>query len=138
MTAGLYKPGQGYMTRMVSAIALGVLVFLGVSWLWEQLAPIRFESVETVYIQGAASVLTIVLFGILGWILIGRNPRSVDFLIATEGEMRKVHWSSRREVFGSTWVVIVLTLFIAVYCYLFDLVFQFFFNQIGVLELAGT
>ena len=35
-------------------------------------------------------------------------------MIATEGEMKKVNWSTRREIIGMTWVVIGLTVFIAV------------------------
>jgi preprotein translocase SecE subunit len=57
-------------------------------------------------------------------------------MIATEGEMKKVNWSSRREVLGSTWIVIALTIFIAILCFSYDRIFQIFFQWMGVLESA--
>ena len=65
---------------------------------------------------------------------LGRNPRSVDFLIATEAEMRKVNWSTRREVMNSTGVVIVTMLAIAVFSFVCDRAFAWSFLQVGVLD----
>jgi preprotein translocase SecE subunit len=65
---------------------------------------------------------------------LGRNPRTVDFLIATEGEMKKVNWSTRREVVNSTGVVIFTMLVIAIFCFLCDRGFAWTFLQIGVLD----
>jgi len=135
--AGIYKPGQGYWTRLMSAISLAGLVLMGVSWLWGTLSGTRIRGIETVYIQGAASILVIGFFALLGYHLIGRKVRVVDFMIATEGEMKKVNWSTREEVLGSTWVVIFLTFLVAAYCLAFDLVFSTFFKSIGVLKDAG-
>ena len=90
-----------------------------------------------VYIQAVGAVIAIAFFGWLGYYLIGCKPKVVDFMIATEGEMKKVNWSSRREILGSTWVVIAMTLFIAVYCFSFDFVFQIFFRFIDVLETTS-
>ena len=135
--AGIYKPGQGYWTRLMSAIALAGLVLMGVSWLWDTLAGVRFGGLETVYIQGGSAILVIAVFALLGYYLIGRKPKTVDFMIATEGEMKKVNWSTRREVLGSTWVVIFLTFITAAYLLLFDLLFSTFFRSIGVLKDAG-
>jgi len=135
--AGIYKPGQGYWTRLMSAIALAGLVLMGVSWLWDTLAGARFAGLETVYIQGGSAIIVIAFFALLGYYLIGRKPKVVDFMIATEGEMKKVNWSTRREVLGSTWVVIFLTFLTAGYLLVFDLVFSSFFRSIGVLKDAG-
>lgn len=134
--AAIYKKGQGYWTRLMSAIAFGMLVLMGVVWLWNLLASAKFGDIQTVYIQAGAAVVMMAVLGWIGFRLIGRSPKVVDFMIATEGEMKKVNWSSRREILGSTWVVIALTLFIALYCFTFDLVFQVFFEWIGVLEKA--
>lgn len=134
MTGGIYKKGQGYWTRTMSAVALGTLVLMGVAWLWDVLAVASIGELEPVYVQGGASIVAVIVIGLVGWWLIGRNPRSVDFMIATEGELKKVNWSSRREVLGSTWVVIGLTIFVAIFCLLFDLGFQRVFTAIGVLK----
>jgi preprotein translocase SecE subunit len=71
---------------------------------------------------------------VLGYWLIGRSPRMVDFMIAVESEMKKVNWSSKREIMGSTWVVIGLTIFLALLCFLFDALFRMIFAWMGVLE----
>ena len=136
MTTAIYKPGQGYWTRLMSAIALSLLVLMGVVWLWKLLATVRIGTWEPVYIQAGVATVIMAVFGYLGYYLIGRKPRVVDFMIATETEMKKVNWSSRREIIGSTWVVIGLTVFLAIVCFGFDAVFQFIFQQLNVLETS--
>ena len=75
---------------------------------------------------------------LLGFIAIlwthGSMPKTTDFLIATDGEMRKVHWSTRKEIQGSTIVVIVATFLIAAFLYAFDSLFSTIFRSIDVLQ----
>lgn len=134
MPAALYKPGQGYWTRTMTAIGLGLLVVMGALWVAGLLANVRIGGYEPVYTQAAVVVLILAVFGTLGYWLIGRKPRVVDFMIATESEMKKVNWSTKREIIGSTWVVIGLTVFISLFCLLFDLTFQWIFQMMNVLE----
>lgn len=135
MALGIYKPGQGYWTRVMSAVGWGTLVLMGVAWLWKVLAGVRIGSVENVYIQGGMAIVALAFFGWLLYYLIGLKPRVVDFLIATEGEMKKVNWSTRREIIGSTWVVIAMTVFLAALIFVLDFViFAQFFRWIGVLK----
>mgnify|MGYP001497134104 CR=1 FL=1 len=136
MSVGIYKKGQGYWVRLMSAIGFGLLVMMGVVWLWDQLSGVQVGSVEPVYIQGGVAVLTVAISGLIGYHLLGRKPKLVEFMIATEGEMRKVNWSTRREVVGSTILVILLTLFIALFCQVADLGFSAFFQWAGVLDTA--
>ena len=137
MNAGIYKKHQGYYTRVYSGIAMGTLVLMGAKWLWDQLGGVRIGDMQPVYVQAGGAVILITVFSIIGYHYIGRKPKVVDFLIATEGEMKKVNWSSRREILGSTWVVIGLTIFIAILCFTFDLLFQSFFRAVGVLQSAS-
>jgi preprotein translocase SecE subunit len=132
----IYKKGQGYWTRLMSAIALGLVVAMGAVWLWKLLETVQIGNIEPVLVQAAAVVVLLGVFGWLGYWLIGVKPPVVDFMVATEGEMKKVNWSTRREILGSTWVVIALTVFIAVFCFAFDRAFQLFFTGIDVLETA--
>lgn len=134
MAIGIYKQGQGYWTRLMSAIGVGMLIFMGGVWLSSELANIRLFGMEPVFTQGFAFLLVAAVFGWLAFTYLGRNPRSVDFLIATEGEMKKVNWSSKREIMGSTWVVIGFTVLVAILCFVLDLVFQRLFIEVGVLE----
>ncbi|MAI67146.1 MAG: preprotein translocase subunit SecE [Phycisphaerae bacterium] len=134
MSVGIYKQGQGYWVRLMSAIGFGLLVMMGVIWLWDQIGGIQIGNLEPVYVQGGVSVIVIAICGLIGFQLIGRKPKFVDFMIATEGEMRKVNWSTRREIVGSTILVILLTLFIALFCKVVDLAFSAFFQWIDVLQ----
>jgi preprotein translocase SecE subunit len=134
MSTALYKPGQGYWTRMMSAIGLGTLVVMGALWAASQFATVRIGGREPVYTQALVFLIITGAFAVLGYWLIGRKPRVVDFMIATESEMKKVNWSSKREIIGSTWVVIGLTIFLAVLCWAFDIAFKVVFTWMKVLE----
>jgi preprotein translocase subunit SecE len=84
---------------------------------------------------GIAFFLTAALGALAYWVSFS-NRKSSDFMIATEGEMKKVSWSSRREVIGSTKVVIVITILLAALLFLVDLLFQHLFRAIGVLKVG--
>ena len=118
----------------MSSIGDGLLIMMGVDWLWDQLSIVRIGSIEPVFIQAGVSIIVLVTGGLIGYQQIGRKPKHVDFMIATEGEMRKVNWSTRREIVGSTILVILLTLYIAIFCQIADLGFSAFFRWFGVLE----
>jgi preprotein translocase SecE subunit len=134
MFAGLYKPGQGYYTRLLSLIGLSLIVLMGVAWMWKLLANTRFGPfTQPVYVQALSAVVLVAVFGAIAYVLIGRKPRVVEFMIATESEMKKVNWSSRREIMGSTWVVIGLTIFLAMFCFGFDFAYAWVFRALGVL-----
>jgi len=134
MAINIYKPGQGYWTRTVSGIAGGVLLVGGVWWVWQQLSVIQWT--YTVYLQGAAAVVLLAVFGALLYRYLGTRPRSCDFLIATEGEMKKVNWPSRKGVAGATWVVICCVVAMALLLFIADLTFAWFFERIGVIQAS--
>ena len=134
MSVGIYKQGQGYWVRLMSAIGFGLLVMMGIVWLWDQLGGVRVGEIEPVYVQGGVAIVVVSVFGLVGYHLIGRRPKLVDFMIATEGEMRKVNWSNKREIIGSTVLVILLTILIAIFCKIADLGFTAFFQWINVLQ----
>jgi preprotein translocase SecE subunit len=231
MPLGIYKPGQGYWVRVLTATFAGVLLLAASAWLWGQLElasgwiPVRnwevtvrpaegiaepgaslvllgeprragdpvpqigtgeVRSIEPltagvrVEITGidmaaghdptqirsigppptgeatlsgpvvgtplgrpifdplflqAAGVGFLILLG-AGFIFyyIGSKPGSVEFLIATDGEMKKVNWSTRKDILGSTWVVIVWSAMIASGLFIVDLAFSRFFIFVGILE----
>jgi preprotein translocase SecE subunit len=80
------------------------------------------------------AALVILLGAVLVYRIVGQQPKQVDFLIATDSEARKVNWSTRKEVIGSTWVVIGAMFLIAATLFVIDLAFQGAFTAIGVLE----
>ena len=136
MSFAIYKPGQGYWTRTMSAVGLAVLALMGVHRLWGLLGTIRIGKIEPIYVQAGVAVVILTVLTLIGYYLLAAKPRVVEFMIATEGEMKKVNWSTRREIVGSTWVVIGLTIFLALLCFLFDSVFQWMFQVMGVLKTA--
>ena len=64
------------------------------------------------------------------------KPSNVDFLIATDSEMKKVNWTTRKELIGSTKVVIFFVILISLILFLLDLLFGYFFQMIKVLEFG--
>ena len=134
MAVGIFKPGQGYWTRLMSAMGWGTVVVLGAAWLWDLLRTAKVGNIETVYVQAVAALAFVVVFGLLLYYYLGVNTKVVDFMVATEGEMKKVNWSTRREVLGSTWIVLALTAFTTVFVGLLDFIFARIFLWMGVLE----
>ncbi len=87
-----------------------------------------------IYLQAGVTAVVMLIGSVAVYFLIATNRRSVDFLINTDGEMRKVNWSTRKEIIGSTQVVIVAAFLIAAILFGIDIGFQFFFRAIGVLQ----
>lgn len=132
MSSVIYKHGQGYWTRLMSAVGWGIVVAFAALWAWNQLATINVE--QPVYYQGAIAGGLLLIGGLFLYWLIYVNKRTGEFLIATDGEMRKVNWSTRREIIGSTWVVIAISVIIAAVLWVTDFFFSQIFIRIGVLK----
>jgi preprotein translocase SecE subunit len=132
----IYKKGQGYWTRMgtaVGALLLGVLV---TAELWRKLQghfkvtnPANADKISLI-----ASAAFALIYALFTWRLINK-PRNVDFLIATDSEMKKVNWTSRRELIGSTKVVILFMFAIALFLFVLDFEFGQNFYYLRVLEI---
>ena len=137
MRFAIYKPGQGYWTRMMSAIGAATLVLTGVAWLWARFQAWFRDADALIYYQASMAVIMIAFFGALLFYLLNK-PRIADFMIATEAEMKKVNWPGRREIIGSTWIVICGAALMAVWLLAFNLIFGWFFLEIGILEATGN
>ena len=130
----VYKPGQGYYTRMGTVVGVAVVSLLGILWAWDYMQGWKLGSVNPLYTATAGSILIGGIVTFVMYSLVFVKPKTVDFLIATEGEMKKVNWSTRREIVGSTGAVIMTALVIAVFCYVIDIGFFAFFRAINVLD----
>lgn len=86
------------------------------------------------YLQAGVAGAIMLLGAIVLYYLVGAQKKSVEFLVATDGEMKKVNWTSYKEVKGSTIVVIAATFLIAGFLFLVDTAFSTFFSFINVLE----
>jgi preprotein translocase SecE subunit len=127
MSAVIYKPDQGYWTRTMSAVAVGVIALAGAAWFYQQLVGFN------IYLRGGvAGGFMVIMAAAIYWVY-GSNRKTVDFFIATEGELKKVNWSTRREIMGSTWVVVIVSLSIAAILFIVDIFFKELFSAIGIL-----
>jgi preprotein translocase subunit SecE len=130
----IYKQTQGKYTRVITFVSGMVLATIGAIWLSNKLEVLQGQ--WKVYLQyGLSAALWVGSAGLLFFVV--NKPKMADFMIATEGEMKKVSWSSRKEIIGSTKVVIFATLALAVLLYVVDMIFQTFFVSIDVLRLSG-
>ncbi len=97
-------------------------------------AKTRIPIFPLIYLQAGVTATIMLIGAVAVYFFIATNRRSVDFLINTDGEMRKVNWSTKKEIIGSTQVVIVAAFLIAAILFGIDLGFQAFFKFIGVLQ----
>ena len=129
-----YKPEQGRWTRNGTLVGAGLLVAWGALAIYDQLQMFQGDDFTSLFItRGIPMAFGAVCF-YLAWRLTYAKRTTSDFMIATEGEMKKVNWSTRREVIGSTKVVIMFTAFLATFLFLADLGFQQLFKAIGALK----
>jgi preprotein translocase subunit SecE len=121
----VYKPGQGKYTRLISGLSVAVVVAIGCWRLYEMLAATDWNA----WIVFLVPLIVFVAAGVgIYWLL---NKSSVaDFMIASEGELKKVNWSSRKEVAVSTFVVIVVVVAMAMLLGATDMVFQLVFDKL--------
>jgi preprotein translocase subunit SecE len=140
----LYKPGQGYWTRMGTAGAVALLIAMLARFLYISLNTRTrldwvFNAARNLDEQGFPKIKLIItgLFclgsALLAWFYLNK-PKVVDFFIATESEMKKVNWTSRKEIVGSTKVVIGFMFIVAGLLFVYDQYFTRIFYLVGVLR----
>ncbi|MDY6912988.1 MAG: preprotein translocase subunit SecE [Planctomycetota bacterium] len=91
-----------------------------------------YVSTQVTVMRFGLPLLVLIGLGIFMFWMVNR-PKSADFLIATEGEMKKVSWSSRKEISGSTKVVIITTFILASILFGVDMMFTWLFGKLGIM-----
>jgi preprotein translocase SecE subunit len=130
----IYKKGQGKYTRLGTAGGAALLGAL-ITWqIYDQIPKFFADTERGRRIALISAAVFAALYGLIGWRLMNK-PSNVDFLIATDSEMKKVNWTSKRELIGSTKVVILFMFAIAVILFLLDLLFNTVFYSIRVLNI---
>ena len=119
----IYKRGQGYYTRMYSALMMFVIVAFGCYALYGKLRGTNIW-VETLVPAGLCVVLGFLIY----WLM--NKPNFADFLIAAEGEIKKVSWSSRKEIAISTFIVIFVVASMTIMLFAADFVFKYLFMEV--------
>jgi preprotein translocase subunit SecE len=128
--ATLYKPMQGRYARIYKAVGLGVIVALG---LWRLFEVVHDAPPATRF--GIPTAVGAVLFWIIFRLV--QYPPFVEFLIATEGEMNKVSWTSREDLYRATSVVLTTVFLMAVFLFGVDWLWSNLLQLIGVLKFGG-
>lgn len=129
----LHKPGQGTYVRWCTAVGGAILALAGAQFLYERLS--------VVFVGDHPMRLVIPIIALAGlaylvWWMTGANRTSVEFMIATEAEMKKVNWSSRKEVIGATKVVILTVLAMSVLLFAIDIISIAIFSMIGIYKVS--
>ncbi len=136
MSLGLYKWPQGRILRYLAAAVGLSYVSYGAHrfYAWKSGDALPFAApgaLPEIFNLGYVGALLVLLAGTLAiYFVVFTNAKAADYLIAVEGEMRKVYWpkikpwfSWSSELWGSTYVVIIVVVILSVFIKLIDLVF---------------
>lgn len=123
---GLYKPTQGRITRQITCATVWAVVLLASFKLYHTL----YDAAEWQYI----APFGLLVIGMWAGYRMVNYAKFADFLIAVEAEMNKVSWPSWAELVRSSIVVIFVIFFLAIVLFGYDMLWQFVFKAIGVLQ----
>ena len=125
---GLYKRSQGRIARQVTFAALTIIIALGCWSLSEFLGgyATQYPDWNAATRNFVRFVIPLLLLAAGAWasFRMVQMPAFADFLISVEGEMNKVSWPSRGELFRASIVVMVVIFFLAAVLYLYDAVLR--------------
>ncbi len=125
MILDIYKSGQGKNTRLFSAFGLAIIAGAGCYQLYQSLNAQDINPwVETLLPVGLFAGLAFLIF------LLVNKQKVADFMISSEGELKKVSWSSRQEIIASTMIVIIVVIAMGVLLGTADFGFSMFFNEL--------
>jgi len=142
-----FKYNQGQRVRRATLIALLVVVALG---LWQNLRTGLFArgnweillpntDVALVGLFNVNYTLPFLIFCLCGWLAwrVVNWPGFADFLIATEAEMNKVSWTTRKRLIQDTLVVLVTLFLMTVFLFVVDIIWirVLSFEPLGVLQI---
>jgi preprotein translocase subunit SecE len=128
----LYKSGQGRYLRGGTGVSAALVDLVFCYYLWTLLSRYLAENAYKPYLEYGIPAAVFAVLGVAVFFYVNK-PNVVDFLVATETEMKKVSWSSRAELVGSTAVVIMTVFALALFIYMADTIFIYVFkNGLGL------
>jgi preprotein translocase SecE subunit len=140
---GWAKPGQGAWVRISALVALGALTVFGCTafyilptststWWGNVLYQNDFFgkalSIRPILFP-TAGILTTVMLVIF---LLLNQEKWAEFLIETEGELKKVSWPARKEYVGSAAVVVLVVAIISLFLFFVDRGFSSLFAYLSI------
>ena len=125
-----YKRNQGRVTRQVTTAGIALVALLGtISLSQGPLADVQNAAVRV----GVPTALF--LIGLWLAFRIVNYSQFADFLISVQGELGKVSWPDKQELYTSTVVVVVTMFFLGALLLAFDLGWSWIMDAIGVLKM---
>lgn len=129
----LYKSGQGYWTRLGTALGAGAIILFIAWFVFEQISVFEAVAGRKGLRFGIAAGVAGILCLIVWWLM--NAPKRAQFLIDTDSELKKVSWAGWPELIASTRIVVVFMLLIAATLFIFDTQFHALFYSISVFLL---
>ena len=126
------RRGQGKWTRLGTAIGSAIIIFGGALFIYSDVRATSGMGESTAMYLAAGFVLISSLIAF--WLQ--NTANNVSFLIDTDSDMKKVNWTSRQELIGSTKVVILFMFILSTMLFFVDILFGYFFKLIGVLKIS--
>lgn len=130
----IYRRGQGKWTRLGTAIGSALIIIATAIFIVNDVrgAAANTISERTAIIIAGVFVLVSSLFAF--WVQ--NRPKNVTFLVDTDSEMKKVNWTTRQELIGSTKVVIGFMFILSMMLFIVDIFFGYLFYFLGVLKFS--
>jgi preprotein translocase subunit SecE len=135
---GFYKRNQGRIARQATFYSFAVIVALGAwtlnRWLAGYVGDVAVNnpdwSVQKQHLVEYGIPLVVLALGLWASFRVVQMPTFADFLISVEGEMNKVSWPSRTELFRASLVVILVIFFLAGILFGYDLLLRWIMDRI--------
>lgn len=126
----LYKPEEAKTSRGLTAAAVGGLLLFGLYTLFHQLIGSFWKDPlpgiglllgdEFPISPRVILVTVLIVVAAFADYVLCNHPKVVEFLIETEGEMKKVSWATRQEVVGASLIVIFTVVVLGVFIFAVD------------------
>jgi preprotein translocase SecE subunit len=143
-----YKKNQGQRVRRGTILGILVLAVCGIYTLlahrtletgpehWQVTIPFT-EGKTWIILPDLRFTVPILLAGAALWIAyrVVNYPVFADFLIATEAELNKVSWTSRKRLIQDTIVVLVTVILLTVFLFFVDQLWARVLTRIGVVQV---
>jgi preprotein translocase SecE subunit len=147
-----YKASQGMRMRRGTMLCILLLAGCGIYTMlsrgmlrtaagdaWTVSIPFA-HGVKLTILNDLQFTLPILIAAISVWLSyrLVNYPSFADFLIATEAEMNKVSWVTRRRLYQDTIVVLTTVLLLTVYMFVMDIGWTWFLGKVGVLQMPTS
>lgn len=140
-----YKRSQGQRVRRGTMLAILLVVLAGV-WVLvnntlrtapkDWIVPVPFTDQQVHLLPDIRITVPVLLIAFTLWFAyrIVNFPTFADFLIATEAELNKVSWTTRKRLVQDTIVVLITVVLFTVFLFVVDILWWYALTQVGVLK----